>query len=278
MTNEAPAPLDRKARVRQSLAAAVAPTKSTVSMTSDLTIDEELNLHAVGWEPVELVTGLSTFSIPYAMWNWGQGEITVASVAHDQAFRHAITRLHHEAARAGGHGVVGVHVERTVTPTHIEISLLGTAVRPVGGKTIKDDNVFVSDLSARDFALLAVAGWEPLGLAAGASFVFAPRRSVSATLHQQTQNVELTNFTEALTLARETAMARMQEMALALKGTGVVEVKVLEGPMAFAAHAVSFTSWGTVVRASKSEHQLLHPLMVVPLDDSVVAVSAETLA
>jgi len=31
---------------------------------------------------------------------------------------------------------VGVHVERRVYSTHIEISLLGTAVRPVGAKAV----------------------------------------------------------------------------------------------------------------------------------------------
>jgi len=64
----------------------------------------------------------------------GSGEIVAAGEAHEQAFKYAIKRIHGEAAMAGGHGVVGVHVERRVYSTHIEISLLGTAVRPVGAK------------------------------------------------------------------------------------------------------------------------------------------------
>jgi uncharacterized protein YbjQ (UPF0145 family) len=198
-------------------------------MTSDLSIDEELNLHAIGWEPIELVSGVSLFSIPYGYWNWGQGEIVAASDAHSQAFRYAIARIHRDAARAGGHGVVGMHVEREIYSTHVEITLVGTAVRPVGASAVNENLVFVSDLSARDFTLLMVAGWQPLGLATGASFVFAPRRTMGATLQQQTQNVELTNFTEAMYSAREAAMERMQQSALALQGTGVVAVKVEEG-------------------------------------------------
>jgi len=97
----------------------------------------------------------------------GQGEIVAAGEAHEQAFKYAIKRIHGEAAMAGGHGVVGVHVERRVYSTHIEISLLGTAVRPVGAKAVDASSVFVSDLSARDFAMLMVAGWQPLGLATG---------------------------------------------------------------------------------------------------------------
>jgi len=274
----ASSPSDLKAEVRRAFTPHASATSDAGATTSDLSMDEELNLHSIGWEPVELVSGVSLFSIPYGSWNWGQGEITTASVAHERAFRGAISRLHHEAARAGGHGVVGVHVERVVHSTHVEVALVGTAVRPVGAATTSFDKVFVSDLSARDFTLLMIAGWEPLGLASGASFVFAPRRSMGAVLQQQTQNVELTNFTEAMYSARETAMERMQRAALELDGTGVVEVKVVEGPTRFAMHAVGFVAWGTVVRLAKPEHQMIQPMMVVPLNDPIVAFDAATLA
>jgi uncharacterized protein YbjQ (UPF0145 family) len=270
--------LDLKAEVRQAFEPIPSAMIDAGSTTSDLSIDEELNLHSIGWESVELVSGVSVFSVPYGSWNWGQGEITTASTAHERAFRQATARLHHEAARAGGHGVVGVHIEREVRATHVEVSLVGTAVRPVGAKAINFEAVFVSDLSARDFTLLMIAGWEPLGLATGASFVFAPRRSMGTVLQQQTQNVELSNFTEAMYSARESAMERMQRAALDLHGSGVVEVKVVEGPMRFATHAVGFVAWGTVVRLAKAEHQMIQPMMVVPLNDASVAFDASTLA
>ena len=59
-------------------------------------------------------------------------------------------------------------------------------------------------------------------------------------------------------------------------GTGVVEVKVEEGPMGFAGHAVGFTTYGTVVR-SAGEHRKLQPLVILPLDDPVVAFDASSL-
>jgi uncharacterized protein YbjQ (UPF0145 family) len=269
-------PIDVAADVR--LAATGVSVASSTSMTSDLSIDEEFNLHAIGWEPVDLVSGVSVVSIPAGMWNWGQGEIIGATEAHALAFKNAITRMEQEAGSAGGQGVVGVHIIRNVHSTHVEISLLGTAVRPVGLERVELNRVFVSDLSARDFARLMVAGWQPLGLATGASFVYAPRRSVGAVFQQQTQNVELTNYTEAMYSARESAMARMQESALTLGGTGVVEVKVVEGPMSFAAHAIKFVSWGTVVRLAASSHQLVQPTTVVSLNDAAVAFDAATLA
>lgn len=268
-----------KSEVRRAFASLGVESSGPVSTstTSDLSIDEELNLHSIGWEPVELVSGISVFSVPAGLWNWGQGEIAGATKAHAQAFNHAIARIHKEAAHYGAHGVVGVHIERSVHPSHVEVSLLGTAVRPIGAAPVEPGQVFVSDLSARDFTLLMVAGWEPLGLACGASFVYAPRRQMSAVLQQSAQNVELTNFTEAMYSSRESAMERMQQMAIALKGSGVVQVNVVEGPLPFATHAVGFAAWGTVVRLVKESHQLLHPRMVVSLNDAGVVFDASTL-
>ena len=269
-----------KDEVRRALSVLNAPVAAmnATSMTSDLSIDEELNLHSIGWEPVQLVSGVSLYSIPYGYWNWGQGEIEGASKAHATAFANATSRLVRAAGAAGGHGVVGVHIERAIHPTHVEITLVGTAVRPIDTNVRLERSVFASDLSARDFTMLMVAGWEPLGLATGASFVFAPRRSMSTALQQQSQNVELTNFTEAMYSAREAAMQRMQEVAIAMHGTGVVAVKVQEGPMRFASHAVGFVALGTVVRLAKPAHQMIDPMMVVSLNDASLSFDAQSLS
>jgi uncharacterized protein YbjQ (UPF0145 family) len=238
-------------------------------------MDEELNLHAIGWRPIDVVGGTSWYSIPSFIWSWGQGEIVAAVEAHEHAVRAAMTRLQFETEHVGGHGVVGVRVVREVEPHRISVSLIGTAVAPLGA-TARPAPVFTSDLPARDFALLVRNGWRPIGLAAGASFVYAPRRSVSSTLHQQTQNVELTNYTEALYAAREGALDRMQQMAIAAKGQGVVEVKVVEGAMPFAAHAIGFAAWGTIV-VGEHPTRPSTPVLAVPLDDPLVAFDAATL-
>ncbi len=136
---------------------------------------------------------------------------------------------------------------------------------------------FISDLSARDFTLLQRAGWIPVGLAFGASFIYSPRRSAGAAMRQSTQNVELTNYTEAMYSAREAAMEKMQRSALEAGGQGVVGVKVTEGPMGFARHAVGFTAWGTAVRLVAEAHQFVAPKLVLPLDDAVVTFEAESL-
>jgi len=245
--------------------------------TSDLTIDEVLLLHSIGWEPVDLVCGASVGSVYAYTWQWGVGEITDASAAHSRAVATAVDRISSECRSVGGHGVVGVKVEFTIHSHHIDAILVGTAVRPSDTGQGRPQP-FVSDLSTRDFCLLHQAGWEPRGLAFGASFVHAPRRSAGTVMAQKGQNIELTNFTEALYEAREQAMERMQSSALGLGAQGVVAVQVQEGPMRFAHHAIAFTAWGTAVAPGPGGHRYLQPRVVIPLDDVSVMFQATSLA
>ena len=277
MSADTPLPIDVRTEMR-SAAAWLADGGSAPSgraVTSDLTIDEALLLHSIGWEPVELVFGVSVTSVPVGVWTWGRGEISTASDAHNLAVHTAAERLGRECAKAGGHGVVGVQVSVEVTPHHVDVHLVGTAVRPVDGK--KPGQTFVSDLSARDFVLLSNAGWSPLGLSFGASFIYAPRRDAATAIRQSSQNIELTNLTEALYSARESAMERMQASGLAMAAQGVVGVRITEGPMRFARHVIGFTAWGTAVRLVADNHVYLKPDMVLPLDDAVVQFEAQSL-
>lgn len=265
----------------QSLATAAPPSKAH-GITSDLSVDEALLLHSAGWEPLDLVCGVAVVSVPVGVWNWGRGAISLASDAHDAAVDQAARQLRGECGKVHGHGVVGVRVEVAVRTHHIDVELVGTAVRPMDGKDPRGADAaqampFVSDLSARDFTLLQRAGWIPVGLAFGASFVYAPRRTAGAAMKQTTQNVELTNYTQAMYSARESAMEKMQRSALQAGGQGVVEVKVTEGPLSFARHAVGFTAWGTAVRLLAEAHQFVRPEVVLPLDDAVVTFEAESL-
>jgi uncharacterized protein YbjQ (UPF0145 family) len=245
------------------------------AVTSDLSIDEGLLLHAIGWEPVDLVCGVGVASIPFGVWNWGQGEIGAASAAHQIAFGGAAARLLGECSRVEGHGVVGVHVDVGVRPHHVEIELVGTAIRPV--RSGRRGQAFASDLTARDFALLVQAGWYPTNLAFGASFVYAPRRSAGTALKQKAQNVELVNMTEAMYSAREAAMERMQNSAVKEAAQGIVAVTVTEGPMPFARHAIGFTAWGTAVRLDADAHRSIGPHVAVALDDANVVFQAQSL-
>ena len=268
----------------QSLAQA-APPSDARGLTSDLSVDQALLLHGSGWEPLDLVCGVAVCSIPYGVWSWGGsgggGSINLASDANNIAMGQAVAQIRAECGKVKGYGVVGMEVEVTLRQHHVDVELVGTAVRPMQRHSKGEDAAlampFVTDLSARDFTLLLRAGWMPVGLAYGTAFAYAPRRKAGAAMRQSTQNVELTNYTQAMYAARESAMERMQHSALQAGGEGVVEVKVTEGPVAFARHSIGFTAWGTAVKLVAKEHQFVQPQVVLPLDDAVVSFEAESL-
>ena len=261
--------------VRQAVAAVGSPAPhaggagGAKGTTSDLTIDETLLLHSAGWEPVDLVYGISWWSIPWGVWQWTTGEVQEASTAFTGAVDHAAKQLRQSCEQSGGSGVLGVEVGVRVSSHHVSIELTGTAVRRTGADAHRFE--FVSDLSARDFVLLTRAGWWPLGLAAGASFVIAPRRTAREWAAQQGQNVELPNLTQALYLARERAMERMQQSGTAMKAEGIVAVKLREGKASSSARVIQFVAIGTGVHLRTSTHRSVSPEMVVPLDEQVRA-------
>ena len=283
-TQDAP---DTKAEMRKGAAALAqaAPPTNARGITSDLSVDEALLLHGGGWEPLDLVCGVAVCSIPYGVWSYGGygggSAIGIASDANNIAMGEAVAQIRAECGKVKGYGVVGVQVEVSLRQHHVDVELVGTAVRPMQrpeqGQVAALAMPFVSDLSARDFTLLLRAGWMPVGLAFGTAFAYAPRRGAGAAMRQSTQNVELTNYTQAMYAARESAMERMQHSALQAGGQGVVEVKVTEGPVAFARHSIGFTAWGTAVKLVAEAHQSIEPQVVLPLDDAVVSFEAESL-
>ena len=261
--------------LRQAIAAlASAPPSGTPSVTSDLTIDESLLLHSAGFEPADLVTGTSVQSIPYGsfMIPYGQGapvQIPYATQAVVEAFRVSAERLRYECARAGGTGVVGVEVDVEIESQSALVVFTGTAIRPVKPTRAVQGRPFVTDLSVRDFILLLRAGWEPLDIATGASFVGAPLRGLRQVIAQSAQNVELTNLTQALQEAREEAMERMQRDAIGANASGVVNVSILDGPLGHSRHILAFICYGTAVRLTADKHQRIEPELVLPLDDNL---------
>ena len=160
--------------------------------TSDLSIDELLAIHAVGFDALELVTGNSTISIPLMAWTRNRDEVTEASFAHRHAFEAATSRLLAECAAAGGEGVVGVDVHVRQVGHGVSVDLTGTAVRRVDRSGPRPTRPFASDLSGQGFAKLLLAGWRPVGLALGASYMHVQRSSASQVLGRVGQNVELT--------------------------------------------------------------------------------------
>jgi uncharacterized protein YbjQ (UPF0145 family) len=261
-----------------------APTTGGVETTSDLSLDEILLLHSVGLEPVRVVFGVGCISILAGVWTWALGTVADAHDAFHAALKEAKDLIRQQARAAGAVGVLGVEVEVQLSHCRCLVAVTGTAVRPLkdgtGHSHFKVDyhnSAFLSDLSARDFAVLAAAGWYPLDLVAGVSYIHAPRRSVGTAVGQSTQNVELTNFTETLYEAREAAMAELQRHITQVGGTGLVEAKIVDRPVPFAHHVVEFMTYGTAIRMLAKSHTHPDIALVVPLDDKVRTFEATSL-
>ncbi|MCU4187095.1 heavy metal-binding domain-containing protein [Acidiferrimicrobium sp. IK] len=245
------------------------PTRGDLhQVTSDLTIDETLLLHSIDWEPVDMVIGASVAAIPtmgFAGAGWA-GATDQSAQAFTSAVASAVARIRDDCSAAGGVGVIGVDVDFQVHRHTVQAVLVGTAVRPAGGG--RGGHPFVSDLTVRDFLLLHNAGWEPLGLAFGASFVQVPYRTIGTVFKQVTANTEMTNLTEAMYQAREQGMERLQSSAIGMGAQGVVAVQYSDRPLPFASHVIGFTSWGTAIRLSGESHRYVKPRMVVAMDDA----------
>jgi uncharacterized protein YbjQ (UPF0145 family) len=251
--------------------------------TSDLSLDEIILLHSVGLEPLRVVFGIGCISILSGVWNWATGPVIDAHDAFQRALEEAKESIRSQAHSTSAVGVLGVEVEIQVSPHRYTVVVTGTAVRPFTDESgqnhfgVKYRSPFLCDLSARDFVVLSSAGWYPLDLVGGASYVHAPRRTLGATMSQSTQNVELTNYTETLYQAREAAMEEMQSHITQAGGTGLVDAKVIDRPVYFARHVIEFICFGTAIKMLAKEHT--HPQMtvVLPMDDQVRTFEAKSL-
>ena len=119
-----PNPLDPVATERLSHAGKV--------FTSDLSINEFALLHGAGFEPIELVMGVSVYHVGYQFTGIrAQSELPVLTEATYRARWNAMSRMQAEADSLGADGVVGVRLEwrHQGEGEHLEFIAVGTAVR-----------------------------------------------------------------------------------------------------------------------------------------------------
>ena len=83
---------------------------------------------------------------------------------------------------------------------------------------------------------------------------------------QSGQNVELTNFTQALYDARELAMARMQDEAESCQAAGIVGVQIQENRPSWGSHTVEFFAIGTAVVPIPDAPDIESPTPVLSFD------------
>jgi uncharacterized protein YbjQ (UPF0145 family) len=228
--------------------------------TSDFSVNEFLLVRKAGFEPVGLCVGSCIYHVGIQFSNWTKNqEMTVLSQAMYSAREMAMSRMREEAADMGADGVVGVRLEvkRLEWDKNIlEFVAIGTGVVHAGASTSfkgPDGAPFTSDLSGQDFWTLLHAGYRPLEMVMGSCVYHVAHRGVMQTLGSVGQNVELTNYSQALYDAREIAMERMQNEAVKAKAEGVVGMDLHEGSHNWQPHVIEFFAVGTAVTPISTE-------------------------
>jgi uncharacterized protein YbjQ (UPF0145 family) len=244
--------------------------------TSDLSVDEFICISKAGFEPVGLVVGSSIYHIGYQRAAWSQNqEMTVLSQAMYHARELAMSRMEEEADALGADGVVGVRLDvgRYEWGANLaEFIAIGTAVRSADGQShhTVHGKPFTSDLSGQDFYKLLALGYRPSGMVMGSCVYHVAHQGLGTFFRTVGNNVELTNYTQALYDARELAMERMQAEAEHLQAAGIVGVSIQERSHGWDSHVIEFFAVGTAVSpipdAERRAHPLPDPTLVLSVD------------
>ena len=239
---------------------------------NDLTSSEHILTQEAGYEPISQVMGSAFYKVAYRGYFQGAygstGELAVLSHAQMAARELAVHRLRQEAQILGADGVIGVHLKAgnyDWSTNLVEFTAIGTAIRVHGRPT--EDKPFTSDLSGQDFWTLLRAGYRPVGMVMGNCVYHVAHQSFGQWFNTVGQNVEMTNFTQALYDARELAMERMQAEATHLQAEGIVGVNIHEGSYGWSSHVIEFFTVGTAVIAMRADHIIPAPQLVLTVND-----------
>jgi uncharacterized protein YbjQ (UPF0145 family) len=240
--------------------------------TSDLTVDEFVLVHELGFDPLGLVMGTSMYHVGIQVARWGSSqELTVLTQAMYSGRELALERMVTEAEQLQADGIVGVDLTLVMYSGGqdvLEFLAVGTAVRSrsqtepyrtPGGRP------FSSALSGGDFYKLVRSGFIPTGFAFGTCVYHIAHQSAMQSLRQTGQNTEMPQYTQAVYDARELAMTRMQADGERSGGIGVVGVHLEHHNHVWGEHAVEFLVVGTAVRRLQSISELGQPALVLPI-------------
>jgi uncharacterized protein YbjQ (UPF0145 family) len=236
--------------------------------TSDLSVAEFTLLEHTGFEPLELVMGVSVYHIGFQPGRGMQaGEYAVLSQAMYTARMNAIMRLVAETVKVGADGVVGVKLGyRSHGPDSLEFTAIGTAVkwRDGSGAAFRrpDGQPFTSHLDVKEFYQLLNVGWCPTSFVLGTCVYHIAVQGLMQTMRQVGQNVELPQWTQGFYDAREIAMTRLQAEAERDGATGVVGVSVVTSEWLWGGHTLEFYVSGTSIRRISDKRGELPSLVV----------------
>lgn len=213
----------------------------STSFTSGLSVADFALCREVGVRPVAQVMGSSVYQVGWQRYPWGSNwqaagrgfELETVSEAWNRARALALGRMAEEAALAGCHAVVDVTFSgnrHEFLGGEIEIVVNGTAVVLDGEPPAADGKPVLTDLSMSDYVLLRRAGYDPVGVVAATSVLYVIPGSATQRLTVGWQrfqpNQELTDYTEGLYAARESALSRANAEAWRSGATALVGVSL----------------------------------------------------
>jgi uncharacterized protein YbjQ (UPF0145 family) len=239
--------------------------------TSDLSINEFALIRGAGFEPIDLVMGVSVYHVGFQFSGLRQQmELPTLTEATYRARWNAMGRMQAEADALGADGVVGVRLQwrnQGESGEHLEFTAVGTAVRYVpkpGAYRRPNGQAFTSHLSGQDLVTLLRSGYSPVAFVMGNCVFHIAVQGFMQTLRQIGQNVEMPQWTQGNYQARELAMSRMQAEAERDGAAGVVGVQFAITNYVWGFHTVEFYASGTAVRPT-GHTDTITPSFVLPM-------------
>ena len=209
--------------------------------TSNLSVNELALAVSEGVRPLGQVMGSTIYHVGWQYTPmYASTELVTLSHAQYHARLLAISRLQQEARLLGAHGVIGVRLERQAYEwgaNLLEFAARGTAV------ALPDmavpEHPFVCALSGQEFYALRRGGFFPVGFAFGTCTYYHVASYSTQWVNQGgffgggMKNQELTDYTQAVYIARHAAMSRLGEEAARVAAEGVVGVTIedISSPM-----------------------------------------------
>ena len=241
--------------------------------TSDLSVNEFLLVKEAGFDPLGLVVGSSIYHIGWQKPAMNQSmELETLTQAMYHARELAMTRMEEEADSLGADGIVGVRLEvgrQEWGENLAEFIAIGTAIKARNGESHRAPNgrPFTSDLSGQDFWTLTKAGYRPISFVMGNCVYHVGYQGVKAWFSQIGQNVEMPTYTQAIYDARELSLARMQAEAEQLGADGIVGATIKESSHGWGSHVIEYFAVGTSIIATRADHTIPTPSLVLSLSD-----------
>lgn len=238
--------------------------------TSNLSVNEFVLSKQSKLTPLGQVMGNSAYCLNRSVFDnrVDTGEIKALSRPLREVYLKAFCGLQQEARRLQAHIVIGVRLEETRKYRHlwtpknvIEVKAIGTAVAWEAGEA--PENASLSGLSGQELYTLRCAGYHSVGLVLGYSVYYQLSQAgrLFSTIPKDTSlldygrinpNMERTDYTKAVSKARELADKRMRSEAEHLQAEGIVGVSLKhQVSLQESGLLIEFLALGTAITSSE---------------------------